>query len=56
MKIINKKIIKCIKDDFIVINDIDLDLQEIINIIRNFGDFSKLLVQLSQRRKEAENV
>lgn len=56
MKIINKKIIQCIKDDFIIINDIDLDLQEIINIIRNFGDFSRLLVQLSQRRKEAENV
>lgn len=56
MNIISKKIIKCVKDDFIVINNINLELQETISIIRNFGEFSKLLVLLSQRRKEAENV
>ena len=56
MKIISKKLIKDINKDFFTINEINLTLQDTIEIIKNFGDFSRLLVQRSQRRKEAENV
>ena len=56
MNTISKKIIKYVHDDFIVINNTNLELQETISVIRNFGEFSKLILLLNQRQKEAENV
>lgn len=46
----NKKLVRCVKNDFAGINNINLSLKDTVSIIKNFAEFSKLIILLEQRR------
>lgn len=52
----DKKLVCCVKNNF-ADNNIDLTIRDTANIIKNFSEFSKLIILLDKRRKEgAKNV
>lgn len=56
MKDNNSTLINLIKEKFYLANYVELSVQDTVGLVLNFSNFSRLLIALSKRRKEAKNV